>query len=78
MLLVVALARVMQAMSWSVLKQQARLNRANIEYVLLAGSALFLCKRVYFCVLERVCMCDVGGTMILKGKWLSERWDPSA
>ena len=45
MLLVVALARVMQAMSWSVLKQQARLKRANIEYVLLAGSALFLCKR---------------------------------
>ena len=57
MLLVVALARVMQAMSWNALKQQVRLKGANIEYVLLAGSALFLCIWCTF-VLECVCMWD--------------------
>jgi hypothetical protein len=54
-------------MAYGTLEQQARLKRADIEYVLLAGSSVSyvnVYSYEYFCVCARVC----GTSMIFKGK----------
>ena len=50
-------------------EQQGRLEKANIEYVVLAGSSLFLCE---WCTLCEMCL-HIGRDRIVfvKGKWRS-------
>ena len=50
---VVALARAAQAIAWTALELQGRLRRANIVYVLLAGSSLYV-KGALLCESESV------------------------
>ena len=55
------------------LKLQGQLKRANIEYVVLAGSSLFLCERCTF--VFAVCMRIFVGRIRLYVMWHAERWD---
>ena len=52
---VVALARAAQAIAWTALELQGRLRRANIVYVLLAGSSLSYVNGALLCESESAC-----------------------
>ena len=54
---------------------QGQLKRANIEYVVLAGSSLFLCERCTFVFAVCMRLFDFVGRIGLYVMWPTERWD---